>query len=142
MNTEELMQRVEDVVHDERVSLKAKMCDRVQKLDLAEEQKTELCAFLSKTIDDAFQYGQIAGIKPEDAEKMHETVKGLFSGVFGSTDSERAEKYRHLYFLQRILTDNLRNALTYDDSIDMTYERYEKGGVQPALSCMGFAACP
>ena len=142
MDKEELMQKVGKAVHDERVALKAKMCDLISHTELGEETKTELCAAVSAAVDDAFEYGKLAGMKPEDADKMYELVNGFLSRVFGKTDEGRAGKYQQLYYLQRLVSDNLRNALSYSESIASINECNEKGGVPYAFGCMGGAGCP
>ena len=142
MDKEELMQKVGKAVHDERVALKAKMCDLISHTELCEETKTELCAAVSAAVDDAFEYGKLAGMKPEDADKMYELVNGFLSRVFGKTEEGRAGKYQQLYYLQRLVSDNLRNALSYSESIASVNECNEKEGILPAIGCMGVSSCP
>ena len=139
---EEVKKAAESVAKDKMKRLKDSFSDKLSALTEDEALKLHLWKLLEETADEAFENGKLSGTPPEDLEKMYGQIKCVLEGVFNQTEYERAEKYKHLFFTQRLVSDSLRSALFYSESIATNYECTEKGGILSAFGCMESMIAP
>ncbi len=134
MDKEKLKEAVENLGKNKLEGLKLEMSLKLGMMVEDEELKTKLKELMGEAIGQAFEHGRVAGMPTEQLEKMHSELKDCLGKIFQPSDASEAEKYRHLYFTQRLITDSLRTALMYAESIPLSYESDRLS----STVCLGF----
>lgn len=142
MDKIDLKKVIENSSYGEKEALKMEVKSQMEYVTDDEPTKEKLSKLVDDAIEKAYNIGQKCSIPTEELEKIYGNINDLLSKMFSHSEKERADKYRQLYFNQRIITDNLRSALVHAESAVIIYEMNEKGGVPSALSCLGAAPKP
>ena len=93
---------------------------------------------------EALAKNKLEGLKLEVRIKVDSLIedgelKECLTGIFNPPEKKRAEKYRQLYFNQRLITDCLRSALSYAESVPIIYEQDSVEKEFGAYTCLGAA---
>lgn len=142
MDTEKLKEGVEALVKNKLEGLKLEVDIKIGSLIEDEDLKAKVKELTDYAIKEAFAHGKLAGLPNEDFEKMYGELKDCLTGIFNPPEKKRAEKYRQLYFSQRLITDCLRSALRYAESIPIIYEQESIEKEFGAYTCLGSTLRP
>ena len=137
MDTENLKESVETLAKNKLEGLKLEMRIKIDSLIEDGELKLKVKELADYAIKEAFAHGKLAGFPEEDFEKMYGELKDCLTGIFNPPEKKRADKYRQLYFNQRLITDCLRSALSYAESAPIIYEQVEIEKEFGAYTCLG-----
>lgn len=123
MDTENLKESVEALAKNKLEGLKLEVTIKIDSLIEDGELNLKVKELSDYAIKEAFAHGKLAGLPEEDLGKMYGELKDCLTGIFNPPEKKRADKYRQLYFNQRLITDCLRSALSYAESIPIIYEQ-------------------
>lgn len=137
MDTENMKEGIEELAKNKLEGLKLEVSIKIGSLIEDAELKAKVKELADYAITEAFAHGNLAGFPKEDLEKTYGELKECLTGIFNPPEKKRADKYRQLYFNQRLITDCLRSALSYAESAPIIYEQDAVEKEFGAYTCLG-----
>ena len=142
MDTENMKEGIEELAKNKLEGLKLEVSIKIGSLIEDGELKLKMKEMADYAITEAFAHGKLAGFSKEDLEKTYGELKECFTGIFNPPEKKRADKYRQLYFNQRLISDCLRSALSYAESAPIIYEQGEVEKEFGTYTCLGTTLRP
>lgn len=127
----ETNEAIERLLKEKTEEAKLKFSAKVNQIIADKELQEQLHKIIADAVDEGISVGAVYGMYPEFTSEFTKSMEQFVDRAVNPTDARRADKYRQLYFNQRLAFSHLLSALQFVDAQAPVYEVGEQPFTSP-----------
>lgn len=127
----ETNEAIERLLKEKTEEAKLKFSAKVNLLVSDKELQEQLHKVIADAVDEGISVGAVYGMYPEFTSEFTKSMEQFVDRAVNPTDARRADKYRQLYFNQRLAFSHLMSVLQFVDAQAPVYEVGEQPFTSP-----------
>lgn len=127
----ETNEAIERLLKEKTEEAKLKFSAKVNQIVADKELQEQLHKIIADAVDEGISVGAVYGMYPEFTSEFTKSMEQFVDRAVNPTDSRRADKYKQLYFNQRLAFLHLLSVLQFVDAQAPVYEVGEQPFTSP-----------
>lgn len=127
----ETNEAIERLLKEKTEEAKLKFSAKVNQIVADKELQEQLHKIIADAVDEGISVGAVYGMYPEFTSEFTKSMEQFVDRAVNPTDARRADKYRQLYFNQRLAFSHLLSVLQFVDAQAPVYEVGEQPFTSP-----------